>query len=257
VSSPLCERARYLCTRRNTHWRYPGLAGGRRRAFSIVLIGNQIADSGRGLPDLQLPAVARIAACSVFSRRTRALESSGFIWGGSRIHTALLSPAATPSVSSHRQALGGFHAHERLDLPGGRCQIRTRPIIADGGQHALPSHGHGGYSAVSCWPQSRIACWARWPARVRRARKSVTSAANLSQRRGGSWRSDRKTRWTVSASKSPPPMPVLSPGAATSSPGERSRRVTVPMSPLARSPGPASQPAGPVRADGYPNWPGW
>jgi hypothetical protein len=42
VSSPPCERARYLCTRRNTHWRYPGLAGDRRRAFSIVLVGNQI-----------------------------------------------------------------------------------------------------------------------------------------------------------------------------------------------------------------------
>jgi len=38
VSSPPCERARYLCTRRNTHWRCPGLAGDRRRAFSIVLV---------------------------------------------------------------------------------------------------------------------------------------------------------------------------------------------------------------------------
>jgi len=44
VSSPPCERARYLCTRRNTHWRYPGLAGDRRRAFSIVLVGNPIAE---------------------------------------------------------------------------------------------------------------------------------------------------------------------------------------------------------------------
>ena len=47
MSTPLCERARYLCTRRNTHWRYPGLAGDRRRAFSIVLVGNQIADYER------------------------------------------------------------------------------------------------------------------------------------------------------------------------------------------------------------------
>ena len=46
-SCPATARSVALCTRRNTHWRYPGLAGDRRRAFSIVLVGNQIADSAR------------------------------------------------------------------------------------------------------------------------------------------------------------------------------------------------------------------
>ena len=67
VSSPPCERARYLCTRRNTHWRYPGLAGDRRRVFSIVLIGNQIADLVRLTTGTTKRAVAHRTSTLVWS----------------------------------------------------------------------------------------------------------------------------------------------------------------------------------------------
>jgi hypothetical protein len=37
----------YLCSKWNTHSRYLDLADDRRRAFSIILVGNQIADTER------------------------------------------------------------------------------------------------------------------------------------------------------------------------------------------------------------------
>jgi hypothetical protein len=41
----------YLCTHRNTHSFCLDIADDRRAAFSIILVGNQIADSAR-LPDV-------------------------------------------------------------------------------------------------------------------------------------------------------------------------------------------------------------
>ena len=152
--------------------------------------------------------------------------------------------------------------------PVAGSQIRTRPVIAYGGQYALPSHGHGAYTAEPLyWPQSRTVCWdpvagsaaAEFPAvgSCEAGEEISDIGCESFSAAGGSWRSDSEARWTVSASKSPlASMLGPSPPAATSWPGERSGRVTVlPMGlwPRHRA---GRHPAAPVRADGYLYWPG-
>ncbi len=60
----------------NTHSRSLGFADDHRTAFSIVLVGDQIADSAVEGPPLEMPFTARISTISVRSDPVRSTEAA-------------------------------------------------------------------------------------------------------------------------------------------------------------------------------------